>query len=77
MRQFLIIATILCIAAAAASPKWHQLENYTFEDYVRDFSKSYVKGTEEYLIRKTLFSAKLASIRAFNAAGNSYKKGIN
>jgi len=77
MRKILLIAALLCIAAAAAAPKWHQLQDYTFDDYIRDFNKDYVKGTEEYMIRKVLFTAKMASIKAFNSANNSYKKGVN
>lgn len=74
MRQILIIAALLCLAMAA--PKWHQLENYTFEQYTHDFQKMYEKGSAEYNLRKSIFEQKLAHIKAHNK-GDSYKKGVN
>lgn len=60
MRKFIILAALVCLAIAA--PKWYQLENYTFEQYVKDFQKGYKVGTEEFNKRKAIFEAKLAHI---------------
>lgn len=69
---------MLIVGAVAARPKWHQLDNYSFEKYVRDFHKGYQEGTAEYATRKSIFDEKLAHIQHFNkVSGASYMKGVN
>lgn len=77
MMKYVLFAALLLSVAVCAKPKWHQLANYTFEDYLQDFNKRYEYESEEYNTRKQRFEENLASIIAFNNAGHSYKKGIN
>lgn len=71
------LVALLVIGCAALRPKWHQLESYTFANYVQDFHKTHIAGTTEYTKREAIFNAKLASVKAFNKEGHSWKKGIN
>lgn len=72
-----VAAALLVVAATAVRrPKWHQLENYDFEQYKRDFGKKYADAAEHEM-RAALFAKKLAAIRKHNAEGHSWKKGVN
>ncbi|KEG12550.1 cysteine proteinase [Trypanosoma grayi] len=85
MSRLFSLAVIVALAALTASaaltatmkgPRRHRLNGYTFEQYLRDFGKSY-EG-QEYVHRKAFFGQTLASVRAHNAAGNKlYVMGIN
>lgn len=77
MQARLVAVLALLAIVVAARPKWHQLEGYSFEQYIHDFHKTHVKGTDEYAKREALFNKKLSEVTAFNKAGRSYKKGIN
>lgn len=73
--------TLLCawlsIQCALGRPRWHELEGYSFEQYVRDFGKGYVSGTEEYTFREQLFTQELHRVQELNAAGLTWKEGVN
>jgi len=55
--------------------------HYTFERYVQEFGKIYVRGSEEWAERKALFLERMRSIQAHNAAHTdgkkTYRKGVN
>lgn len=76
-RAIVIGLMVLAVCTVAARPKWHQLTaDYSYEQYVADFHKSYTQN--EFLMRKIIFNEKLAHILDFNAnSGASYKKGVN
>uniref|UniRef100_A0A7S1Q9J2 Uncharacterized protein n=1 Tax=Neobodo designis TaxID=312471 RepID=A0A7S1Q9J2_NEODS len=77
-RQLAWIAALLLLGfAAAARPKWHELEGYTFERYIKDFGKPHRRGTVEHAKRKALFEAALARVQQHNSEGHSWKKGVN
>lgn len=72
----LLIALFAVIAVCSAAPKWHELEGYAFEDYVKDFGKNY-KG-DEFHKRKAIFEAELAKIHAHNKdTTKTWKEGVN
>jgi len=80
--QFLLAIVLLFCAAEALKratprlPKWHQLEGYTFEQYLVDQNKAY--ADEEYELRKSLFEKSLAVVRQHNSdPSQTYKRGIN
>lgn len=78
MNKTLLIALLGCMAIGAlAAPKWNQLEDYTFDEYVRDFDKRYDFGSEEYKMRESVFLKKLAHIMHFNKSTKGYRKGVN
>ena len=79
MARQLLVATIVAVLAAMAlaRPKWNELEGYTFDKYVKDFSKEHKRGTPEYARREGLFVQALREVREHNAKGLSWKKGIN
>jgi hypothetical protein len=45
MKVLLFVLLVLSIAYAT---KWHELELYTFEDYIIEFAKAYEKDSEEF-----------------------------
>jgi cathepsin L len=74
-----IVAIVVLVATAASAhraPKWHELTaDYTFEAYSKDFGK--VHAAAELPARRELFAAELLSVLAHNAAGASWKMGVN
>lgn len=48
MRTVLVCALVVACAAALAQGKtlWHQLDNYTFEDYKAEYAKTYTSAAE-------------------------------
>jgi len=77
MRRVLITLAVMATMALAARPKWHQLDGYTFDMYVKDFQKPHRKGTLEWRKRESLFNAELKEVRTHNVGGFSWKKGVN
>lgn len=78
MMKVLVLAAIMCIAASALRPKWHQLEGYSFTQYVEDFGRPWTPGTPEWDQRETIFNAKLKNMRAHNAdPSKTWKRGVN
>lgn len=77
MNKLILIACILG-AVMCLPPKWNKLEGYTFDQYIIDFHRDYVKDSEIYNQRKAVFEKNLAEIIAFNNdETHSYKKGVN
>lgn len=62
--------------SASAKTLWHQLEGYTFDDYVQEYEKVYATK-DEYLLRKSIFEAKLKDIFQHNSEDHTWKKGVN
>lgn len=77
MMKYVLLTALLLSVAVCAKPKWTQLEGYTFEQYLVDFSKRYDMQSEEYSTRQAMFEQNLAEIIAFNKSGASWKKGVN
>lgn len=77
MSRIALLVAIVAAVALARAPKLSELESYTFEQFVVDFHRPYAAGTTEYARRKATFNERLAHVLEFNAAGKSYKKGIN
>eukprot|EP01112_Ceratiomyxa_fruticulosa_P021054 TRINITY_DN7331_c0_g1_i1.p1 TRINITY_DN7331_c0_g1~~TRINITY_DN7331_c0_g1_i1.p1 ORF type:complete len:388 (+),score=79.13 TRINITY_DN7331_c0_g1_i1:471-1634(+) len=60
----------------ARGPKWHQLDGYTFDQYIRDFDKEY--NDHELDMRRSLFETKLKEIHAHNSNPSfTWKQGVN
>lgn len=72
-----VLLVLFFVAVAFARPKWHELDdNYSFEQYMHDFGKSYTAG--EKASRSELFYTRLGDILDHNSlAGETYKKGVN
>lgn len=86
MRMLVITAVVAAILSAAtvdasgAFPRWHQLEplGYTFDHYVKDANRQYVKGSDEWKMREKVFNERLEDIKRHNKdASVSWKRGIN
>ncbi|KAL4464826.1 hypothetical protein ABPG74_011387 [Tetrahymena malaccensis] len=75
VKQIVLFCALLSLICCA--PKWNQLKNYTFDQYVTDFSKGYAPNSSEYHMRKTIFNKKLQAIISFNSQSGTYKKGVN
>lgn len=80
--QKLVFASALLIlsiiSAIESRTLWHQLETgYTFDDYQREFSKTY-ETPQELEHRRAIFENRLASIKAHNSdPSKSWKQGVN
>lgn len=67
----------LLVVGVGAKTLWHQLDDYTFEGYLKEYNKFYPEG-DVYEYRKGLFLKKLAGVRKHNAdPTKSWKNGIN
>jgi hypothetical protein len=73
LANLFVVAVIVTLAAA--KPLWHQLGNYSFEQYLSDFKHQYHQS--EIGARRALFNAELARVQAHNAKNLSWKEGIN
>lgn len=63
-------------AAYATTPKWDELDGYTFEKYVSDFGFDYTP--EEVKARKYTFQQKLKTIQLHNSnLSSTYKENVN
>jgi len=79
MNRLVVVAALLVALAAVASARtqWHQLENYSFENYEKEFLKHY-ESPEEREFRRKLFEEELHRVRAHNRFGRrSWKVGVN
>lgn len=69
---------LVLVVAVLARPKWHQLDEYSFDKFVEDFGRRYQAGTDEYIMREKIFNEKLVSIRAHNKdSTKTWKRGVN
>lgn len=57
------------------------LDSYSFEEFARDFGRSYASGSDEYSLRLELFQADMAEVRATNIRnskeGRLWKAGVH
>jgi len=75
MKQIIFILVLFCLYIAA-KPHWFELDEYNFENYVKEFGKQY--SLEEYNERKAIFDSHLDEIRKHNKDNSlSWKRGIN
>jgi len=71
-----ILLIFASVVLSAKITKWHQLDGYTFENYVLEYNKIY--STEEYQTRKALFEKRLVEIKRHNAdPTKTWKNGVN
>lgn len=72
------LGLVLVASAAAAKPRWHQLDGYTFEQYTRDFKKPYGPEHPGYEVRRKNFETNLNHIKTLNADPTmSWRAGVN
>ena len=75
----LFFAALLCAVASAAKPRWHQLDGYTFEQYVVDFKKPYGERSHPaHDVRRQAFEANLEHIKTMNRDSKmTWHAGVN
>jgi len=78
MRVLTAVALVLCIVVAVeCKTLWHQLDGYEFEDFVKEYKKTY-DTTLEREYRRDVFNKNLAKIKAHNAdTTKTWKEGVN
>jgi cathepsin L len=60
----------------AKKARWNQLDNYTFEKYLKEYNKNYLGA--DYVSRKAIFESNLAKIRKHNNdTTKTWKLGVN
>mmetsp|Transcript_126088 Transcript_126088/g.228874 ORF Transcript_126088/g.228874 Transcript_126088/m.228874 type:complete len:444 (-) Transcript_126088:42-1373(-) len=72
VRQFFFV-----LSMTSAVLGLEEVSNYTFTNYIHDFGRTYEHGGDEYLLRAAIFKLRVAEIQAHNAAGHSWRKGVN
>lgn len=75
----LALLVVMCVAAASVHARtlWHQLDNYDFEAYQKEFSRSYCPGPECEM-RRARFEQVLREIKAHNSdPSKTWKEGVN
>lgn len=71
-----LISFLAFVALIHAAPKWHQLEDYSFEQYTKDFKKIYTPKEKAH--RRTIFEQRLKEHRIHNAdKTKTWKVGVN
>lgn len=80
MKLFLAVLAVLVATPfllAEAKTQWHQLEGYSFHNYVKEFNKAY-SGSSEFAMRRQLFEERLRKIMAHNRdTTKTWKEGVN
>lgn len=73
-----VVALVITLAAtvAVAKPALDALPNYTFEEFLKEYKKSYA-DSKEYNLRKTLFETRVAGFVKHNFGPHSYKLNVN
>jgi cathepsin L len=73
---FLLFVSLVVCALSFKKTQWFQLGEYTFDDYVREYSKAY--SPQELEMRRAIFEEKLLNVQFHNQdPSNTWKKGIN
>jgi len=76
LKLTLLVVIGLAAVAVAETTRWHQLQDYSFDKYVKEFGKEY-RG-QEYERRKAVFEANLNDIRSHNLDDSkTWKRGVN
>jgi len=70
----ILILSILLAVVSSKRPTWRDLDNYSFKDYVSDFSLP-IDPSIDYATREKLFLAELARVRSHNEMNKSWKEG--
>jgi len=71
-----LFALFLFFHWSTAKPKWNELRDYSFDQYLNDFHKAY--APEEYLVRKSNFEKNIVEINEHNANPTyTWKLGVN
>jgi C1A family cysteine protease len=78
--KFLIVAASATLALGSNTiehrySRHFELDNYTFDDYLKESGKKYTK--DEYELRKQIFSENMNKIIKHNAGKASWKMGVN
>jgi len=63
-----------CVSAAFATPKWQELDGYTFDKYVSDFGFGFGFASQA---RKNTFEQNLKKIQLHNLEPSTYKENVN
>jgi hypothetical protein len=67
MRAAFVVGLLVCVGGAVARPAWHQLSTeYSFEQYMADFGKSY-GCPKERAAREAEFTHNLMAVLKHNA----------
>ena len=71
------VLLLMIAAAATARTTWQKLNVYTFEMYVNEFAQPWAPDSADWNAHKIIFEKELSRIRIHNAAGKSWKEGVN
>jgi hypothetical protein len=71
----LALVSLFFVISINAKPTWKDLDNYTFDEFVKDFNFDY--SPKEIENRRQLFLNELARVREHNKKNLSWKEGIN
>jgi len=73
----LCLLLVVVITVCESKTLWHQLDGYSFENWMVEFGKNY-SSVEERVYRQSIWSQNLAKIKAHNAdTTKPWKEGVN
>jgi C1A family cysteine protease len=70
---FFLLSAFLAVVSGKTA--WNSLENYTFEDYLKEFNLSF--SEKELPQRREIFTSELARIKSHNAKELGWKEGVS
>ena len=70
-----IISASLLVVQGGQFSRHHELDNYTFDQYLRESHKKY--SGDEYHKRLEIFNENLLKIKTHNQQKRSWKMGVN
>lgn len=73
----LVLSLVVLVALTCAKTTHRQLHQYTFENYVSEYKKTYKPESQEYNYRKGLFENRLKKVLYVNSLPKGFKLGIN
>jgi len=72
-----LVLLLAIVSLSSAKTLWHQLDNYSFEEYEKEFGKIY-QTEQERALRRQIFETNLKDIKEHNAKDDqTWKKGVN
>mmetsp|Transcript_111137 Transcript_111137/g.325088 ORF Transcript_111137/g.325088 Transcript_111137/m.325088 type:complete len:418 (-) Transcript_111137:25-1278(-) len=73
----LVIGSFLpVVSLRSRNGKVSDLESYTFQQFVKDFQRTYEQGTDEWTKREQIFNKRIAEVNEFNSLPDqTWKKG--
>jgi hypothetical protein len=68
-----VLTLALLSAVIAKRPNWREIDNYSFDAFIKDFGVKYTSS--EFTTRKNIFTTELSRVKLHNAKNLGWKEG--